>query len=395
MDSTTRLYFDWNSTTPPLPEAIAAMVAAYETAWGNPSSVHAEGRTARAKLEEARAAVADLIAARPGDVVITSGGTEASNIALRSPYVNDETGAMLLSPIEHASILAVATRVGELGVEVRSAKVTKGGAIDVDDVRAQLAKGGVRLVAIQAVNGETGVVQPVVEVAAAAHRHGAVVHVDAIQAIGRIAPPEGGWLAHADTVAIASHKIRGPKGIGALVTRPGHPLVPVLRGGSQERGLRPGTQDAALASGFAVAARAARSTLPHYQGVAEQRDRLQRALLALGAGVAVNGEGERAPHVVHASFRDWPSPELVAALDLEGLAVSGGPACHAGVAEPSSTLVAMWREHRAEHWRLEGPIRFSLPPWTTAAEIDRAVAIVQRVVARGAAALFGGAVATP
>ena len=390
-EPTARLYFDWNSTTPPLRESVAAMLSAYESAWGNPSSVHAEGRAARAKLEEARAAVAELVDARTADVVITSGGTEASNIALRSPFVNDETGAVVLAPIEHASILSVAQRLGELGVELRQAKVRRDGTIDLADFERMLAKGHVRLVTLQAVNGETGVVQPVVAVAELAHRHGAVVHVDAIQAIGRIEAPQGGWLAHADTLSVASHKIRGPKGIGALVTRPGHPLRPVLRGGSQERGLRPGTQDAALASGFAVAARAARSSLAQYKAVAQHRDRLERGLRALGGGelVAINGSAERVPHVVHASFRGWSSPELVAALDVEGLSVSGGPACHAGVSEPSSTLVAMWRSEPAEHWRLEGPVRFSLPPSTTAAEVDRAVAIVARVAARGAAALFG------
>jgi cysteine desulfurase len=246
----------------------------------------------------------------------------------------------------------------------------------------------VRLVTIQAVNGETGVVQPVAEIAKLAHEKGAVVHVDAIQAIGRVPPPPGGWLAHADTVSLASHKIRGPKGIGALCTRPGHPLRPVLRGGAQERGLRPGTQDAALASGFAVAARHARSSLATYQAVAAVRDRFESKLRGL-PGVAINGEADRAPHVVHASFRGWVSAELVAALDLEGLACSGGPACHAGVAEPSSTLVAMWRAHPAEHWRLEGPVRFTMPPWTTNAEVDRAFSIVERVLSRGADAAFG------
>ncbi len=392
-----RLYFDWNSTTPPLPEALAAMNAAYETSWGNPSSVHAEGRAARARLEEARVAIAELVGASPADVVLTSGGTEASNIALRSPYVNDERGAILLAPIEHASIMAVATRRGELGVEVRRARVLSSGVLDLEDVERQLAKGNVRLVSVQAVNGETGVVQPVAEVAALAHRHGAVVHVDAIQGIGRIDPPPApagsgarGWLAHADTVSLASHKIRGPKGIGALATRAGHPLRLVLRGGSQERGLRPGTQDAALASGFGVAARLSRSTgVAAYAAVEKLRDRLEAALEEI-PGVAINGKGApRVPHVVHASFRAWSSAELVAALDLEGLATSGGAACHAGVPEPSATLVAMWREHPAEHWRLEGPVRFSLPPWTREAEVDRAIAIVRRVVARGAAALFG------
>lgn len=383
-----RLYFDWNSTTPPLPEAIAAMNAAYETAWGNPSSVHAEGRAARSRLEEARVAVAELVGASPADIVLTSGGTEASNIALRSPYVYDEKGAILLAPIEHASIMAVATRLGELGVEVRRARVLSSGIIDLDDVKRHLDKGSVRVVAVQAVNGETGVVQPIAEIAELARSKGAVVHVDAIQGIGRLNPPGGKWLEYADTISIASHKIRGPKGIGALATRAGHPLRPVLRGGSQERGLRPGTQDAALASGFGVAARHARSSVAVYQAVAKVRDRLERGLVELGA--SINGEGApRVPHVVHASFREWSSAELVAALDLEGLASSGGAACHAGVPEPSATMVAMFREQPSEHWRLEGPVRFSLPPWTTDAEVDRALAIVRRVVARGAASLFG------
>lgn len=383
-----RIYFDWNSTTPPLKEAIAAMNAAYESAWGNPSSVHAEGRAARSRLEEARVAIADLVGASPADVVLTSGGTEASNIALRSPYVSDEKGAIVLAPIEHASIMAVATRLSELGVEVRRARVHKNGTVDVEDVERHLARGGVRVVAIQAVNGETGVIQPVAEVAEVAHRHGAMVHVDAIQGIGRIDPPRGGWIAHADTLSLASHKIRGPKGIGALVTRAGQPLRPVLRGGSQERGLRPGTQDAALASGFGVAAKHARTSLADYQRVGPVRDRLEAGLRELGA--SINGEGAaRVPHVVHASFRDWSSAELVAALDLEGLASSGGAACHAGVPEPSAAMVAMFREHSDEHWRLEGPVRFSLPPWTTEAEVDRALSILRRVTARGAASLFG------
>ncbi len=383
-----RLYFDWNSTTPPLPEAIAAMNAAYESAWGNPSSVHAEGRAARSRLEEARVAIAELVSASPADVVLTSGGTEASNIAIRSPYVSDEKGAILLAPLEHASIMAVVTRLSELGVEVRRARVLRSGTIDLEDIDRHLERGGVRMVAVQAVNGETGVIQPIAEIAELAHNRGAVVHVDAIQGIGRIEAPRGGWLSHADTIALASHKIRGPKGIGALVTRAGHPLRPVLRGGSQERGLRPGTQDAALASGFGVAAKRARSSVADYQRVGPVRDRLEAGLRELGA--AINGEGAaRVPHVVHVSFPEWSSAELVAALDLEGLASSGGAACHAGVPEPSAAMVAMFREHPQDHWRLEGPVRFSLPPWTTEAEVDRALAIIQRVVARGAASLYG------
>lgn len=382
-----RLYFDWNSTTPPLAEAVAAMVDVYAHAFGNPSSVHAEGRAARARLEEARVTVAALVGAAPSDVLFTSGGTEASNLALFSPYARDPGGAFLFAPVEHASIGAVAARLAELGVEVRRARVGRNGVIDLDDLARHLDRGGVRAVAVQAVNGETGVRQPLAEIAALAHAKGAVVHVDAIQGLGRIEPEGGSWLACADTVAIAAHKIQGPKGIGALASRPGHPIHPVLRGGSQERGLRPGTQDPALAAGFAVAAERARHSVAEYDAVARVRDRLEAGLRARGAGINPEAR-ENAPrvgHVVHASFRDWMSPELVAALDLEGLACSGGSACHAGVPEPSATLVAMYGELPEEHWRYAGPVRFSLPPWTVEEQVDEALAILDRVLARGRA----------
>jgi cysteine desulfurase len=382
-----RLYFDWNATTPPLRAAVEAMLAAYEGAWGNPSSVHAEGRAAKARLEEARAEIAALVDARPLDVVLTSGGTEASNLAITSPF-DDGQGAMVLAPIEHASVVTLARALARRGVAVHFAKVRRSGEVDVDDVAKLVAASkNLRLVAIQAVNGETGIVQPFEAIAALAHARGAVVHVDAIQAVGRIDAPPGGWLAHADTVALAAHKIRGPKGIGALATRPGHPLRPLLLGGSQERGLRPGTQDAALAAGFAVAARAAREGLADYRAVATRRDAFERGLLAIGDGlqVAVNGEGprvSRVAHVVNVSFRGWTSPELVAALDLEGLAASGGSACHAGIPEASATLTAMWAEHGDEVWRLAGPVRFSLPPWTSDEDVERALQIVRRVAVR-------------
>jgi cysteine desulfurase len=374
-----RLYFDWNATTPPLRAAIEAMLAAYEAAWGNPSSVHAEGRAAKTRLEDARAEIAATVGARPLDLVLTSGGTEASNLAVSSPF-HDGRGALVLAPIEHASITALAEALAARGVDVRWAKVRPTGEVDVDDVARLLALGDVRLLAIQAVNGETGVVQPFEAIAALAQARGAVVHLDAIQAIGRVAKPAGGWLAHADTIALASHKIRGPKGIGALATRPGHPLRPVLLGGSQERGLRPGTQDAALAAGFAVAARHAREGFEAYRAVTPARDAFERGLLSLGA--AVNGTGPRVAHVVNVSFRGWTSPELVAALDLEGLAASGGSACHAGIPEASATLTAMWGGLAEEAWRLHAPVRFSLPPSTTMEEVARALAIVERVVVR-------------
>ncbi|MFI5302087.1 MAG: cysteine desulfurase family protein, partial [Polyangiales bacterium] len=334
-----RLFFDWNSTTPPLPAAIEAVVRAWSSAWGNPSSVHAEGRAAKASLEASRAAVAALVGARPMDVVFTSGGTEASNLALRSAFSASKTGALVLAPTEHASILAVARALEGEGVEVRWLRVRPSGHVDLEHAKELLAARNVKLVTIQAANGELGVIQPVEELAHLAHEAGALVHVDAIQGVGRFAPPLGDYLLHADAVSLAAHKIRGPKGIGALVARSSFRVRPVLLGATQERGLRPGTQDAALAAGFAVAAREASASVASYQAVAPARDRLEAGLVAIaGDDVAINGTAPRVPHVLHVSFRGWPSPELVAALDLEGLSVSGGSACHSGVPEPSPTL---------------------------------------------------------
>jgi cysteine desulfurase len=382
-----RLYFDWNATTPPLPEALEAMHRAAREAWGNPSSAHAEGRAARARLEEARVAVAALVGARPYDVIFTSGGTEASNLALQSSFdaaaPADGSGrhALLLAAFEHHSVLAVAAALASRGIEVRHIRVGRDGRIDLADAEAKLADGRVRQVAIMAVNGETGVVQPHRELALIAHARGAAVHLDAIQAVGRLSPPERGWLADVDTLALAAHKIRGPKGIGALVTQPGHPLRPLLLGGGQERGLRPGTQDAVLAAGFAVAARHAVESVAGYAHVAAARDRLEAGLLAF-PGVVRNGDAARVPHVVHVSVRGWDSASLVAALDLEGVAVSGGPACAAGHPEPSSTMRAMWGDAPAEHWRYEAPLRWSLPPETTHSEVDIALERFARVRAR-------------
>lgn len=378
-----RLFFDWNSTTPPLPEAIDAVVRAWSSAWGNPSSVHAEGRAAKASLEASRAEVAALVGARPMDVVFTSGGTEAANLALRSAFSIEKTGALMIAPTEHASLLAVAKALEGEGVAVRWLRVAPTGHVDLDHARSLLAARDVKLVTIQAANGELGTIQPVEELAHLAHEAGALVHVDAVQGVGRFAPPLGNYLVHADAVSLAAHKIRGPKGIGALVARASFRVRPVLLGATQERGLRPGTQDAALAAGFAVAARDAAGSVARYQAVAPMRDRLEAGVRAIGgADVAINGAAPRLPHVLHASFRGWPSPELVAALDLEGLAVSGGSACHSGVPEPSPTLEALYLDRPDEHWRWLGPIRFSLPPTTTVDDIDRALAILERVLAR-------------
>ncbi|MCC6551578.1 MAG: cysteine desulfurase [Polyangiaceae bacterium] len=378
------LYLDWNATTPPHPDVLAAMREAAEVAWANPASVHGPGRRARALIERAREAIAALAGFDPRDVTLTSGGTEANNLALAHAFdasLAGAAGALVVARIEHPSVTRAAEALAARGVHVAWVDPEPSGRVSPEAVAEVLARAAevapVRLVALQAVNHETGVLQPVAEVAALARAAGARLLVDAVQAVGRL-PPEV-W-AGADLVSIAAHKIRGPKGIGALATRPGIRLRPILAGGAQERGLRPGTQDAAAAAGFAVAAERARGSPARYAALSTLRDRLEAALLEVGSGVAPlrNGEGPRAPHVTNLSWPGWRGDELCAALDLEGVAVSSGSACSAGTAEPSPVLAAMLGPERAS-----SAVRISLGEETTAEEVDEAARRWARVLARG------------
>jgi cysteine desulfurase len=369
-----RVYLDWNATTPPLPEVVEAMARAARDAWGNPSSVHAAGRRARACVEEAREAVAALAHCDPRDVVFTSGGTEANNVGLRSAFT-ESPGTLVTSRLEHPSVTRVADALEREGrAHLRWVRVCPDGRLDLDDLECAVSGDGVRLVAVQAVNAETGVLQPVAEVLEAASRRGVRVHVDAVQAFGRsddVAP-------EAATRSLAAHKLRGPKSIGALLTRPGVAISPVLLGGSQERGVRPGTTDPVAAAGLAVAARHAIASPERWRAVGPLRDALEARLLALAPGARANGAGApRMPHVTSIAFPGWRGPELVAAFDLEGVAVSAGSACSAGTAEPSPVLVAMGDAQAAA-----SSVRFSLGEETTAADIEMALSAAARVLGR-------------
>jgi len=374
----TRVYLDWNATTPPLAEAIDAMAEAARDAWGNPASVHAFGRAARVRVEEARAAVAQLARCDVRGVVLTSSGTEANNLALRSAFANDaRRGAVLVtSRLEHPSVARVAEALEREGrARVHWLRVRPEGVIDLDDVARACDAGDVCLVAVQAVNSETGVVQPVREVIALARRAGASVHVDAVQAFGRTAEVAD----EADTRSLAAHKIRGPKSIGALVARPGVALAPVLLGGSQERGLRPGTVDPVAAAGLALAARHALTSPARWAAIAPLRDALEAGLLRLAPRGRVNGAGApRAPHVTSVAFPGWEASELVAALDLEGVAASGGSACSAGTSDVSSVLAAM-----GDHEAASCSVRFSLGEETTMSDVETALAAAEKVLSRG------------
>jgi cysteine desulfurase len=405
------IYLDWNATTPPHPEVLAAMREAAGAAWANPASVHAFGRQARAWVERAREAVAALVGFDARDVVLTSGGTEANNLALllaegpaqrgreeksgrgRSREAKrPERAAVAASPagivvsrIEHPSIVRMAEALEGRGVRVTWVSPNPDGVVSpaaLEDALDRAAReADIRLVVLQAVNHETGVIQPVAEVAALAHARGALLHVDAVQAAGRLHPEV--W-AGADLVSIAAHKMRGPKGIGALATKPGVRLRALLVGGQQEKGLRPGTQDATSCAGFAVAAERAQSGPARYVAVEPLRDRLEADLLRLGEELGVaplrNGTARRAPHIANLSWPGWRGDELCAALDLEGVAVSSGSACSAGTAEPSPVLRAMLGEGRAS-----AAVRVSLGEETSLGEVVEAVRRWRRVLARAAA----------
>lgn len=370
------IYLDWNATTPPLPEVVTAMAAALEGAWGNPSSTHGHGAVARRQVEAARHAVAELGGVDPRDVLLLSGGTEANNLALRS-HVRASASKqprIITSELEHPSVAKTAAALAAEGAcRVVWLRAEPNGQIALDDLRAALLDAGPStLVAVQAVNQETGVLQPLGEVFRLAREREARVHVDAVQAFGRTREL---WL-EADSRALASHKLRGPKGIGALLLRPGGTVLAQQHGGAQERGLRAGTVDPVACAGLAVAARHARSGPERYLAIAPQRDALETSLLQIAPDSRIAGQGApRAAHVSNWVLPGVNGPELVAALSLEGLSVSAGSACSAGTVEPSPVLSAMFGAALGR-----SGVRFSLGEGTTPADVEAALAIVRRVL---------------
>ena len=380
---TPTIYLDWNATTPPHPEVLDEMRRTLAHSWANPASVHAPGRRARAHLDDAREAVAHLTGLHARDVVLTSGGTEANNLALFHAFTDGSPASLIASRLEHPSVTRAAEELARRGTWVEWVDVSSAGLVTPEALERALDQASrrapVRLVCIQAVNHETGTIHPLGALLPMVHARGALLHVDAVQAVGRL--PLADWSG-GDLVALAAHKIRGPKGIGALVTRPGLRLSPLLHGGSQERGIRPGTQDASLAAGFAVAAHRARSTSDTYAALGVLRDRLEGALISRGA--LRNGSGPRAPHVSNLSFPGWKGDELAAAMDLEGVAVSSGSACSAGTSEPSPVITAVAGDERAR-----SALRISLGEETSDGDVAEAIRRFQRVLGRGPAVSTG------
>lgn len=336
-----RAYLDWNATTPLRAEAKAAMAAALDVV-GNPSSVHAEGRASRGLLEQARAQVAAAVGAAPRDVVFTSGGTEANALAL-TPGLrisSEPVDRLLVSAVEHASALSggrfPADRVSQI-------QVTADGVLDLDHLRALLADGGPALVSVMLANNETGALQPIREVAEMVHEAGGVLHVDAIQALGKI--PFGIKELGADLVSLSAHKIGGPKGVGALVLSPRLTgPEPLLRGGGQELGRRAGTENLIGIAGFGAAAAVA---IPAMAGdmarIEGLRTRLEAGLRHISPddGVIVSAGAPRLPNTTLFAVPGLRAETAVIGFDLAGIAVSSGSACSSGKVQPSHVLEAM------------------------------------------------------
>jgi cysteine desulfurase len=362
---TDRVYFDWNATAPLRREARGAMLVALD-AVGNPSSVHAEGRSARRLIEEARAEVAALVGGEPRNVTFTSGGTEANMLAL-TPAVRAggaPCARLLLSAIEHPSVLA-GGRFAPAAAE--RLPVTADGTIDLAALELRLAADkGPALVSLMLANNETGVVQTVSEAARLVHEAGGILHVDAVQAAGRI-PCDINALG-ADLLTVSGHKIGAPKGVGALVRRAGILLTALVTGGGQERGLRAGTENVAAVAGFGAAAAVARRDVAGAGArMAHLRARLEGKLAAASPEVVIFGAGvERLPNTTLFAVPGVRAETAVIAFDLEGVAVSSGAACSSGKVQPSHVLAAMG----VPSTLAQGAIRVSLGPETTESAVD-------------------------
>ena len=363
-----RVYLDWNATTPLRPEARQAVALALEIS-GNPSSVHAEGRQARRLVEDARAAVAAAVCARSQDVVFSSGGTEANALGL-TPGLRRGAGLpvrrLLVSAIEHPSVLSGGRFPAEA---IGSIEVTGAGLVDLDHLRRLLVEGPPALVSVMLANNETGAIQPVAEIADIVHAAGGLLHVDAIQALGKISIDIKSIKA--DLITLSAHKIGGPKGVGALVlTEEVQGLEPLLRGGGQELGRRAGTENVAGIAAFGAAAKAATGALKgdaaRLQGL---QNRLEAGLKQTPGAIVFSQGAPRLPNTTLFTVPGLRAETAVIGFDLGGIAVSSGSACSSGKVQPSHVLEAMGFGKELA----QGAVRLSLGWSTSEADIDLAL----------------------
>jgi len=370
-----RVYLDNNATTPVLPEVLEAMRPYFGERFGNASSIHHHGQETRAAVERARESVAALLGCRASEVVFTSGGTEADNLAIFG--LARPGDHVITSTIEHHAVLNACKHLAASGCEVTYVPVDGRGLVDPADVKGAL-RPNTKLITIMFANNETGVVQPVAEIGKIAAEADVYFHTDAVQAAGKI-PVDVNQIG-CDLLTISGHKFHGPQGVGALYVRKGTPLAPMLHGGSHERARRAGTENVPGIVGLGKAAELAAAGLERGDDLkmAAARDHLEKELLAIEA-TGLNCEGApRVPNTTNIYFDGIEGEALVIALDLKGLAVSTGAACSSGAIEPSHVLLAMGlRPERAK-----ASIRFSLGKQNTPDDVNFTLGLVPETVAR-------------
>ncbi|MGC2558751.1 MAG: cysteine desulfurase family protein [Terriglobales bacterium] len=405
-----RVYLDNNATTPVLPEVVDAMRPYFSDRFGNASSIHSHGQQTRAAVEHARESVAALIGARASEIVFTSGGTEADNLAIFGPLQTNRLDAnksrsqkthIITSTIEHHAVLNACRHLESTGCELTSVPVDARGLVDPSDVRRAL-RPNTKLISIMLANNETGVLQPVREIAAIAAEAGVLFHTDAVQAAGKI--PLRVADIGCDLLTISSHKLHGPQGVGALFVKKNTPIDAMLHGGRHERSRRAGTENVPGIVGLGRAAELAQASLQRQDAdrdiykddddrpaadrpsadrsnadnIQSLRDRLESRLLQLDSATVNGAAAPRVPNTTNICFEGIDGEALVIALDLKGLAVSTGAACSSGAIEPSHVLIAMGLSPD----RARSSIRFSLGKLTTAEDVDFALSIVPETVAR-------------
>lgn len=377
MTSTERIYLDYAATTPVRPEVIEAMLPFFAQNGYNASSVHAEGRAARAALDDARDRVARCLGAKSKEIVFTAGGSEADNLALigAARALRGRGRHIVSTATEHHAVLHALESLRDEGWEVTLLAVDADGCVSPDAFASALRPDTV-LASVMYVNNEIGTVQPIAQLAALAHQHGTLFHTDAVQAAAYL-PLDAAALG-VDLLSLAAHKFYGPKGVGLLYVREGTPLVPILHGGSQEFAKRAGTENVAGIAGLAAALELAMDERTESAGrIATLRERFEQRVLQRIAHVRVNGGGEmRAPHISNLSFLDVTSEQLIMRLDIDGIAVSAGSACASGAVEPSHVIAALGLP---EPW-MRGVIRFSLGRTTTQVQVDRTAEVLEQAV---------------
>ena len=366
------IYLDHHAATPTTKAVRRAMHEAAAVAWANPSSTHAAGRASRQLLEEARASVARALHINAADLVLTGGGTEACNLGIRSVAAGRHR--IVSTAVEHPAVAKSVERLAREGREPVILDVPHGHPPSAETLAAHLDED--TAVAVQWVNHETGTIFPVAAYARACRAHGARLFIDATQAFGKL-PVDLDALG-TDALAVAAQKIGGPAGAGACWLRRGLDAEPILDGGSQERGRRPGTPDTTSMVGFGAACELLERRVEAQPSIARLRDHLETSLRELG-GLCNAAEAPRVSSVANLSFPGWEGPLLVAALDLEGVCVSTGAACSSGLQGPSAVIRAMYPD---EQWRAGSAVRISLGIETTPSDIATALQAFRRVLAR-------------